>query len=188
MVHKDEPLGHLAAAAVYAEILIGIAAPFAEPRRHRSTRCARVFIKTPPFGKALPMSAWFSGVGQMPWVVWRWSVTTQTYRVLGLTCGECLAGILDSVRALSGVQAVAVNLVGGGRARLRVAARHALDTETVRRAVEGAGFFMDVASSHRAAPTAGDEAAGSSRPLGSPGDRCHPAGVDALRVAAGQPL
>ena len=120
MVHKDEPLGHLAAAAVYAEILIGIAAPFAEPRRHRSTRCARVFIKTPPFGKALPMSAWFSGVGQMPWVVWRWSMTTQTYRVLGLTCGECLAGILDSVRALSGVQAVAVNLVEASRVQWRV--------------------------------------------------------------------
>lgn len=122
-------------------------------------------------------------------VVEVWSMTTQTYRVLGLTCGECLARILDSVRSLSGVQAVAVNLVGGGgRARLRVAARHALDTETVTRAVEGAGFVMDVASSRRAAPMVRGAGAGSSPPPGGPGDRRHPPGVDALPVAAGRPL
>lgn len=70
-VDQDERVGQLAVAAGYSQTPIGSAVPFAELRRRRPARCAKVFIKTPPFGKASRMSAWFSGAGQMPWVLWR---------------------------------------------------------------------------------------------------------------------
>lgn len=69
-------------------------------------------------------------------------VVTRTYRVWGLTCGACLALVLDGVRSLSGVRSAAVDLVRGGGSRLVITARRALPVPTVRAAVERAGFVL----------------------------------------------
>lgn len=67
---------------------------------------------------------------------------TRTYRVSGLTCGACLALVLDAVRSLSDVRSVAVDLVGGGGSRLVITATREHPVETIRAAVEREGFAL----------------------------------------------
>lgn len=68
---------------------------------------------------------------------------TRSYRVWGLTCGQCLALVLERVHNLAGVRCVAVDLVRGGGSRLVITARPAVKSEAVRAAVEGAGFSLN---------------------------------------------
>ncbi len=69
-------------------------------------------------------------------------MVTRSYQVWGLTCGACLALVLDGVRSLSGVRSAAVDLVRGGGSRLVITAGTVLPTATVRAAVERVGFAL----------------------------------------------
>lgn len=67
-------------------------------------------------------------------------MSTAIYAVAGLTCGYCLAKVMESVRSLSGVTDVAMDLVRGGRSPLIVTSGTKLKVGAVREAVESAGF------------------------------------------------
>ena len=73
-------------------------------------------------------------------------MTTTAYEVLGLRCGACLAGVMEEVRSLPGVRAVAVDLVKGGASPVWVSATIPPGTAAVRAAVESAGFTLSPAS------------------------------------------
>ena len=65
--------------------------------------------------------------------------TTDTYDVIGMTCGHCVRAVTAEVSALDGVSDVHVDLTSG---RVQVTAERALSTEDVRQAVEEAGYTL----------------------------------------------
>jgi copper chaperone len=69
-------------------------------------------------------------------------MTTAGYLVEGMTCGRCMAKVLEKVRALSGVTKVAMDLVAGGQSPLLVMSGTKLGADVVRGAVESAGFGL----------------------------------------------
>jgi copper ion binding protein len=64
---------------------------------------------------------------------------TQTFEVVGMTCGHCVSSVSEEVGALVGVRDVAVDLRTG---RLEVMADQPITTEAVREAVEEAGYSL----------------------------------------------
>ena len=69
-------------------------------------------------------------------------MTTTTFAVEGLTCGSCLAAVLEQLRALGGVTGAAVDLVVGGRSPVVVTSGAVISAEQVNGAVERAGFVL----------------------------------------------
>lgn len=69
-------------------------------------------------------------------------VTTATYAVEGLTCGSCIAEVMERVRLLPGVIGLSVDLVTGGPSPLIVTSGYAMAADEVRQAVEHAGFDL----------------------------------------------
>jgi copper chaperone len=65
--------------------------------------------------------------------------TTSTYTVTGMTCGHCVASVTEEVQEISGVEDVQVALDSGS---LTVTSAQPLDEETVRSAVEEAGYAL----------------------------------------------
>ncbi len=61
-----------------------------------------------------------------------------TYRVEGMTCGHCVASVMEEVSALDGVTAVDVDLVAGGVTTVTVTGPASADT--VRSAIKEAGY------------------------------------------------
>lgn len=70
------------------------------------------------------------------------TVRRKTYLVWGLTCGACLAQLIERVRSLAGVRSVGVDLVKGGGSRLTLVAVATPRRQLVRAAVEGVGFSL----------------------------------------------
>jgi hypothetical protein len=68
----------------------------------------------------------------------------RTYRVWGLVCGVCLGAVVERVRALREVNAVAMDLVKGGGSPLRINTTAAPSLDELRRAVRtaGSGFAL----------------------------------------------
>lgn len=66
--------------------------------------------------------------------------TRSTFTVEGLTCGCCIAEIIEAVRVLPHVTGVAVDLVAGGSSVLVVHTEVPLSTRTVLDSVAVAGF------------------------------------------------
>jgi len=64
---------------------------------------------------------------------------TQTYEVVGMTCGHCVSSVSEEVGALVGVREVRVDL---GTGRLDLTADQPVITEAVRAAVEEAGYSL----------------------------------------------
>jgi copper chaperone len=67
-------------------------------------------------------------------------MSTAGYLVEGITCGQCMAKVLEKVRSLSGVTKVAMDLVAGGQSPLLVMSGTKLGADIMRGAVERAGF------------------------------------------------
>lgn len=65
--------------------------------------------------------------------------TTSTYKVTGMTCGHCVDAVTKELGTLAGVTDVAVDLDGG---TVTVASDAPLDQETVRAAVDEAGYEL----------------------------------------------
>lgn len=63
-----------------------------------------------------------------------------TYAVDGLTCGLCLAKLIEAVRLLPDVTGVRVDLVVGGRSYLTIEADRTVAVEAVLACVHDAGF------------------------------------------------
>lgn len=66
-------------------------------------------------------------------------MSTETYTVSGMTCAHCVSSVTEEVGELPGVSGVEVDLDSG---RLIVTAEQPLGPETVRAAVEEAGYSL----------------------------------------------
>ncbi|MFJ6198728.1 heavy-metal-associated domain-containing protein [Micromonospora sp. NPDC092111] len=62
-----------------------------------------------------------------------------TYQVKGMTCGHCVNAVSTEVGAIEGVTAVQVDLASG---RVTVTSDSPLDTDSVRAAVDEAGYDL----------------------------------------------
>ena len=72
---------------------------------------------------------------------------TATYRVTGMTCDHCVRAVTDEVSAIPGVRDVEIDLVAGGESTVRVVSEDALAEDTVREAVDEAGYQLAGSSS-----------------------------------------
>ena len=63
----------------------------------------------------------------------------QTWTVTGMTCAHCVASVTEEVSELPGVERVEVDLASGA---LTVVSAEPLDDETVRAAVDEAGYTL----------------------------------------------
>ncbi|GLY26255.1 cation transporter [Micromonospora sp. NBRC 101691] len=66
-------------------------------------------------------------------------MTTKTYQVQGMTCGHCVSAVSSELGAVAGVTDVQVDLASG---QVTVTSDAPLETETVRAAVDEAGFEL----------------------------------------------
>ncbi|MEU4714903.1 cation transporter [Micromonospora purpureochromogenes] len=66
-------------------------------------------------------------------------MVTATYQVQGMTCGHCVNSVSTEVSAIQGVSDVQVDLASG---RVTVTSESPLDTESVRAAVDEAGYDL----------------------------------------------
>ncbi|MBW3536819.1 MAG: cation transporter [Actinobacteria bacterium] len=64
-----------------------------------------------------------------------------TYEVTGMTCDHCVNAVKGELSQLEGVEAVEVELDSG---RVSVTSAEPLDTDTIRSAVERAGYELRV--------------------------------------------
>jgi copper ion binding protein len=66
-------------------------------------------------------------------------MVTTTYQVQGMTCGHCVNSVSAEVGAIPGVTDVQVDLASG---RVTVTSEGPLETDTVRAAVDEAGYDL----------------------------------------------
>ncbi|MFG2099406.1 heavy-metal-associated domain-containing protein [Micromonospora echinaurantiaca] len=66
-------------------------------------------------------------------------MVTTTYQVQGMTCGHCVSSVSAEVGAVPGVTDVQVDLASG---QVTVTSEQPLDTDTVRAAVDEAGYDL----------------------------------------------
>lgn len=66
-------------------------------------------------------------------------VTSETYRVQGMTCDHCVGAVKGEIVKLAGVTDIDVDLATG---EVVVTSDHALDPEAVRAAVDDAGYEL----------------------------------------------
>lgn len=67
--------------------------------------------------------------------------TLETYTVVGMTCGHCVSSVSAEVGRIDGVTSIDVDLASGA---VTVASGKPLDRDTVRAAVEEAGYQLAV--------------------------------------------
>jgi copper chaperone len=65
--------------------------------------------------------------------------SVETFTVIGMTCGHCVASVTEELTALPGVTGVDVDLESG---RVTVASTAPLDRQQVTAAVEEVGFRL----------------------------------------------
>jgi len=73
-------------------------------------------------------------------------MTTTAYTVSGMTCGHCVAAVTEEVMKLDGVTGVEINLVEGGESQVAVTSGAPLTEESIRAAVDEAGYELVGAS------------------------------------------
>ena len=69
-------------------------------------------------------------------------MTTTMYRVQGMTCDHCVNAVTSELSLLDGVTDVSIDLQAGAISDVRVTSDKTLDTETVRAAVDEAGYEL----------------------------------------------
>jgi copper chaperone CopZ len=67
---------------------------------------------------------------------------TTTYDVTGMTCGHCVQSVTSELSALPGVKDVSVELAAGATSQVTVVSDAPLDTDTIRTAVDEAGYTL----------------------------------------------
>ncbi|MBC7630520.1 heavy-metal-associated domain-containing protein [Aeromicrobium sp.] len=73
-------------------------------------------------------------------------MTTETYRIVGMTCEHCVAAVTEEIRALDGVTRVDIDLVVGETSTATVDSSTPLDAARVSGAIEEAGYAMATAA------------------------------------------
>ena len=69
-------------------------------------------------------------------------MTTQVYKVSGMTCGHCVASVTEELTEIPGVSEVRVDLVADGVSDVTVDSADDLDLEAVRAAIDEAGYEL----------------------------------------------
>lgn len=69
-------------------------------------------------------------------------MSTQTFTVTGMTCHHCVNAVTEEVSAIDGVSSVEIALVPEGTSTVNVTSEHPLDVESVRAAVDEAGYEL----------------------------------------------
>lgn len=67
---------------------------------------------------------------------------TQRYDIAGMTCGHCVAAVIQELRGLDGVRDVHIDLVAGGTSTASVTSTSALSAADVAGAVDEAGYEL----------------------------------------------
>jgi copper chaperone CopZ len=67
---------------------------------------------------------------------------TTTYAINGMTCGHCVSAVTTEIRTIPGVREVHVDLVAGGTSTAHVTSDTPLHDDTVRAAVDEAGYTL----------------------------------------------
>lgn len=70
------------------------------------------------------------------------STTTATYAVTGMTCSHCVTAVTEEVSRLNGVSAVEVDLNAGGNSAVTVTSTAPLPLDSVREAIDEAGYTL----------------------------------------------
>ena len=65
-----------------------------------------------------------------------------SYGVTGMTCAHCVAAVTDEIGSIAGVSTVTVDLVVGGTSRVTVTSAEPLPMESVRDAIDEAGYTL----------------------------------------------
>ena len=68
-------------------------------------------------------------------------MSTQTFDVVGMTCGHCASAVTEELKALDGVTDVQVALVAGGTSAVTVDATRELTPAEVAAALDEAGSY-----------------------------------------------
>ncbi|MDQ5974324.1 MAG: hypothetical protein QG661_1533 [Actinomycetota bacterium] len=69
-------------------------------------------------------------------------MTTEVFRVSGMTCDHCVAAVTAELAALPGVAGVRIDLVPGDVSEVTVDSAQPLDSAAVRAAVDEAGYEL----------------------------------------------
>jgi copper chaperone CopZ len=69
-------------------------------------------------------------------------MTTETYPVVGMTCGHCVASVDSELRSVPGVTDVTIDLVAGGTSQVTVTSAEPLARADVAAAVDEAGYAL----------------------------------------------
>ncbi len=68
-------------------------------------------------------------------------MSTQTFDVVGMTCGHCASAVTEELTSLDGVRDVQVDLVAGGTSVVTVEAERELTPAEVTSALDEAGDY-----------------------------------------------
>jgi copper chaperone len=68
-------------------------------------------------------------------------MSTQTFDVVGMTCGHCASAVTEELSALDGVSGVTVDLVAGGTSAVSVETSRELTPAEVAAALDEAGDY-----------------------------------------------
>jgi copper chaperone len=71
-------------------------------------------------------------------------MTTQVFKVSGMTCEHCVASVTEELTEIPGVAAVNVELVPGEVSAVTVESEALLDADAVRAAIDEAGYELVV--------------------------------------------
>lgn len=69
-------------------------------------------------------------------------MNTTKYVVRGMTCSHCVNAVTEEITAIDGVTDVSIDLVEGGDSIVAVTSGDALTIESVRAAVDEAGYEL----------------------------------------------
>jgi copper chaperone CopZ len=67
---------------------------------------------------------------------------TSVLGITGMTCGHCIASVMNEIEAIDGVESVDVLLNKGGVSRVTVTSAYVLDQTAVSAAVDEAGYEL----------------------------------------------
>ena len=69
--------------------------------------------------------------------------TITDYSATGLTCGHCVASVIEEVSLIDGVTTVTVDLVVGGASTVRVTGASVPAEADIRAAIDEAGYVLE---------------------------------------------
>ena len=69
-------------------------------------------------------------------------MSTQTFKVSGMTCGHCVGAVSKEIGQLAGVEEVSVDLTPDQASTVTVVSSDVLDVDAVRAAVDEAGYEL----------------------------------------------